>query len=96
VALLAGAVTVKGVLPSPKLKVYVLIGFDPGVDPDASAVTRSGAAPELGLTLSAAIGGVLTTTTLLAVAPAPVLSVAVSVTVKVPLLAYVWVAVEPA
>jgi hypothetical protein len=62
----------------------VLIGCDPGVDPDASAVTSHGAGPELGigLKLSAAVGGVAATTTVwVAAALAPVLSATVTVTV---------------
>jgi hypothetical protein len=68
-------------VPSPKLKVYVLIGLDPGVDPDALAVTGNGACPELEFKLSAAVGGVLTTTTWVAVELAPVLSVTVTAAV---------------
>jgi hypothetical protein len=47
--------------PSPKSKVYVAIGVEsPSLDPDASAVTASGAAPDVGVTLKAAFGGAST------------------------------------
>jgi hypothetical protein len=45
-------------VPSPKSKLYVAIGDDPAVDPDASAVTWSGPFPEAGVTASWAVGGV--------------------------------------
>ncbi len=46
------------VAPSPKSKAYVEIGVaSPSVDPEAFAVTVSGAGPADGLTARAAAGG---------------------------------------
>src|SRR5215211_1364019 len=73
------------------------MGFESvSVDAEASAVTSSGATPDAGDTLSAAVGGVSggsTATSRVALEERPPVSVTVTVTVYVPGSAYVWLAV---
>ena len=58
------------------------IGYDPAVDPDASAVTVSGATPMDGVSLILAVGGFgLTVTLVVALLVSPMLSVTVTLTV---------------
>ena len=57
----------------------------PAVDAVALAVTTSGALPDDGLSVSAAVGPFSTLTGAVAVAVAPVLSVTVTVTVRLPI-----------
>ncbi len=58
--------------------------MEPGADAVALAVTGSGAWPDAGLRLNAAVGPCSTLTDAVAVEVAPVLSVTVTVTVKFP------------
>jgi hypothetical protein len=67
--------------PSPKLNLYEEIGEEPAVDPDASADTGSGDVPELGVTVSFAVGAAATVTCWVAVEELPAVSVTVTVTV---------------
>src|SRR5947207_3280582 len=89
-----------GAEPSPKSNLYVAIGVEsPSLDPDASAVACSGAAPEVGFTLSAAEGGAspaVTVTCVVAVEEFPAVSATVTVAVYVPGKMYVWTAVGEA
>src|SRR5437763_16819837 len=77
-----------GAEPSPKSNLYVAIGVEsPSLDPDASAVACSGAAPEVGFTLSAADGGAspaVTVTCVVAVGEAAAVSATVTVAVPAP------------
>ena len=72
-----------GADPSPNVNVYVLIPIA-SLDPDASAATGSGADPDVGGTVSAAVGGVTTLTEADAVVDTPALSVTVTVKVYWP------------
>jgi hypothetical protein len=58
----------------PRSRTCEVIGFVPGVDAEASALTASGAAPAVGVTFKAAAGGACTVTPAVATADAPVLS----------------------
>jgi hypothetical protein len=82
-------------LPSPKLKLYPPIGLLPGRDPEASAVTASGAVPAEGVTVRVADGGVVAVTGAVDVAVAPALSLTVTLTVYRPAAVYVCCAVAP-
>jgi hypothetical protein len=57
------------------------MGFEPGLEADASAVTASGAAPLPGLTARFAAGAATTVTAALALELRPPVSVTVRVTV---------------
>ena len=74
------------VVPSPQSQAYVAIGVaSPSVDADASAVTASGAVPELGLTVTLALGGrSATVTAALVVEAFPAVSTTVTEALNVP------------
>jgi hypothetical protein len=83
------AVAVLTTVPSPKLMVVLVI--EPpvlgSVEPAVDALTASGAVPEVGVTVSFAVGGwsdAATVTVAVAVELRLLLSVAVAVTVYVP------------
>jgi hypothetical protein len=78
------------------LKLKLEMGLEPIVDAEASAVTASGAGPELGLTLSLAVGGAVAVADVDAVEELPALSVTVTESVKLPPAVYVWLAAAPA